>query len=86
MVVTPHWGAHSLSLDLSSDKISATGSCQSFAHVTAVHFCESKTMKKWNTAIAKFSVFIKQILCIQAKNLLLFLLRQSQLAESFQLL
>ena len=23
-------------------------------HATAVHFCESMTMQKWNTAIAKF--------------------------------
>ena len=31
MVVTPHCGAHSLSIDLTSDEISATGGRQRFA-------------------------------------------------------
>ncbi len=31
MVVTLHWRAHSLSVDLTSDKTSATGGCQRFA-------------------------------------------------------
>ena len=31
MVVTPHCGAHSLSVDLTSDEISATGGRQRFA-------------------------------------------------------
>ena len=40
MVVTPHWGDYSLSDDLTSDEISATGGPQRFARYDRFDFVE----------------------------------------------